>query len=279
MTITASASGVDIARIALKAAQEAARARGADAPSGRSATTRPARRTTLRTGRDPVSFADALAGLAAERAWNAPTAGGGVLDQWAAIAPELVGKVTPAHYDPHTGFLDLRPASPAYATQLRLLGRQLIARINGKMGSTVVRDLRVLPPRAIPGTTPAAPETKRAIPAEPDAPVKTRDDASAGYHRALAAHQSVQPTRASTNPAIAAAITRQTQHLLDHREPESAFAEAVATKEADDQAAARIAAATSSQALAERRARNDKALRAGAVPLRPASPPMTSGAA
>ncbi|MFJ2191630.1 hypothetical protein ACIOJE_27475 [Kitasatospora sp. NPDC087861] len=41
-----------------------------------------------------------------------------------------------------------------------------------------------------------------------------------------------------------------------------------------ENAAARTAAATSSQALAERRARHDKALRAGAVPLRPTRQPM-----
>lgn len=54
----------------------------------------------------------------------------------------------------------------------------------------------------------------------------------------------------------------------------------LAEKTDHEEAAARAAAATSSQALAERRARHDKALRAGAVPLRPARPPMTlSGAA
>ncbi|MFE3875456.1 DciA family protein [Kitasatospora sp. NPDC059146] len=272
-----STSGVDIARVALKAAREAARNRGADAPGGRSSTTRPTRRTMVRTGgRDPIGLGAALAGLVADRAWDAPTAGGGVLDQWAEIAPELVGKVVPVRFDARTGRLDLQPASPAYATQLRLLGRQLVARINGKMGRTVVRDLRVLAPRAIAAGPGQRTEHHQAV-EQPEAPVRTRDDASAGYHRALA---EIRRTTIVVDPAIAAAIARQEQAILKRREPEDQFAQGLAEKASQEEAAARTAAATSSQALAERRARQDKALRAGAVPLRPARPPMTlSGAA
>ncbi|MGW7445020.1 DciA family protein [Kitasatospora sp. NPDC054795] len=271
-------SGVDLARVALKAAREAARARGADAPGGRSSTTRPTHRTTVRTGgRDPIGLGDALASLVAERAWDTPTAGGGVLDQWAEIAPELVGRVVPVHFDASTGRLDLQPTSPAYATQLRLLGRQLVARINGKVGRTVVRDLRVLAPRAIAATGPDQRTEHHQAVEQPEAPVRTRDDASAGYHRALA-----EIRRATTvvDPAIVAAIARQEQAILSRREPEDQFAQGLAEKADQEEAAARTAAATSSQVLAERRARHDKALRAGAVPLRPTRPPMTlSGAA
>ncbi|MFJ6771902.1 DciA family protein [Kitasatospora sp. NPDC091257] len=272
-----STSGVDLARVALKAARQAARTRGADAPGGRSSTIRPTRRTMVRTGgREPIGLGAALAGLVAERAWDAPTAGGGLLDQWATIAPELVGKVVPVHFDARTGRLDLQPTSPAYATQLRLLGRQLVARINGKMGRTVVRDLRVLAPRALATGPERRTEHHQAV-EQPEPPVRTRDDASAGYHRALA---EIRRTAPVIDPAIAAAIARQEQAILQRREPEDQFAQGLAEKADQENAAARTAAATSSQALAERRARHDKALRVSAVPLRPARPPMTlSGAA
>lgn len=280
--MTQPSTGVDIARVALKAAREAARSRGADAPGGRSSTPRSTRRTMVRTGgREPISFGDALAGLVAERAWEEPAAGGGILDQWTAIAPELIGKVSPVHFEPNTGRLDLQPSSPAYATQLRLLGRQLIARINGKMGRVVVRELRVLPPRAVSTAGPdQQPEHCTAV-EQPDVPVRTREDACDGYRRALAAHQAVQRTTAVTNPAVTAAIERQEQALLSRREPETAFTDAVAIQAEQEERAARTAAATSSQAIAERRAVADKAERAaqaeraGTVPLRAARQPMT----
>ncbi|WP_194236081.1 DUF721 domain-containing protein [Streptomyces acidicola] len=41
----------------------------------------------------------AIGALVTERAWEAPTAAGGIIDQWADIAPELVGKVRPVHYE------------------------------------------------------------------------------------------------------------------------------------------------------------------------------------
>lgn len=51
------------------------------------------------------------------------------------------------HFDPNTGTLHLRPASPAYAAQLRLFDRQLVARINEKTGGRpAVRALRILAP-------------------------------------------------------------------------------------------------------------------------------------
>lgn len=254
-TGSAALSGVDIARVALKAARQAARARGADAPSGASSTHRPARRTT-RTRCDPNPLREVMAALVAERAWDAPTDGGSLLDQWSALVPELAGKVIPIHYNPATGILDVRPSSPAYATQLRLLGRQLVTRVNGKLGRTVIRDLRVLTPRTTPGTD-QSPVADRPTP--PDAgPIRTRDDGCAGYHQALAAIQRTTPV---TNPAITAAIARQDQAIRLGREPEHRFAHAVIAQAHHDETTARTAAAASAQAIAERRARADKAAR------------------
>ncbi|MFD9592097.1 hypothetical protein ACFWA9_04970 [Kitasatospora sp. NPDC059973] len=140
-----------------------------------------------------------------------------------------------------------------------------------------MRDLRVLAPRAIAATgSDQRAEHHQAV-EQPEAPVRTRNDASAGYHRALA---EIRRTAPVVDPAIAAAVARQERAILSRREPEDQFAQGLAEKADQEEAAARTAAATSSQALAERRARHNKALRAGAVPLRLTRPPMIlSGAA
>ncbi|MEU2549610.1 DciA family protein [Streptomyces roseolus] len=54
------------------------------------------------------------------------------------------------------GRLDLRPDSPAYATQLRLLTVRIIATANEHVGSSAVRALRVLPPGAVDTIPPPA---------------------------------------------------------------------------------------------------------------------------
>ncbi|MFB8201229.1 hypothetical protein [Kitasatospora purpeofusca] len=170
-----------------------------------------------------------------------------------------------------------RPTSPAYATQLRLIGRQLVARINGKLGRTLVRDLRVLTPRTIAATGPDQRTEHHQAVEQPEAPVRTRNDASPGFHRALA---EIRRTTSVIDPAITGAIDHQTQFLLDHREPWDLFAQGLTEKADQEKDTARTAAATSSQAIAERRARADRAARTAAVPLRPAQPPITlSGAA
>ncbi|GAB2606328.1 hypothetical protein GCM10027168_44000 [Streptomyces capparidis] len=195
----------------------------------------------------------------ADRAWEAPAAAGSVIDQWADIAPELVGKVQPVHYDTATGRLDLLPASTAYATQLRLLARQMVTRINAATGSTTVRAIRVLPPGPATGATTPGPAPEASA-AAPKAPVKTRQTASPGYHRALNALQATKPNR-HANPAIQAAIDRQDQALRARREPETAFTDGQALLE---HLHAKTAAEQDARACALRRARMEK--KAGVLP-------------
>ncbi|MBZ4319234.1 DUF721 domain-containing protein [Streptomyces huiliensis] len=61
----------------------------------------------------------------ADRAWELPATGGTILDRWpdiaATIAPQPPHHVAAVAFHPETGQLDLRPDSPAYATQLRLI--------------------------------------------------------------------------------------------------------------------------------------------------------------
>ncbi|WP_234334654.1 DciA family protein [Streptomyces sp. NRRL B-1347] len=205
-------SGVGLARVALHAARGAARKRG---QSEARAPRRRRDRTVRRDGREPSGFASVLQGLMAERAWNLPAAGGSVLDRWpdiaAAIASQLPDRVQAVAFHAEPGQLDLRPASPAYATQLRLITARIVAAVNEAVGTDVVRAVRVLPvgAAAVSRTAPGAP----ALPPDAlQAPVKTREMASPGFHRALAAHQAVAPGR-TVDPSIAQALERQTRAM------------------------------------------------------------------
>ncbi|MGC4918605.1 DciA family protein [Streptomyces albogriseolus] len=265
-------SGVDLARVALHAAREAARKRG---ESEARAPRRRRTRVVQRDGREPAGFAAVLQGLMADRAWDVPAAGGTVLDRWpdiaAAIAPQLPDHVQAVAFHPETGQLDLRPDSPAYATQLRLISARIVAAANESAGTDAVRSVRVLAVGAAPDPRPAA-QTQATAPDAPPAPVKTREMASPGFHQALAAHQAVAPP-SRIDPSIAEAVERQTAamralSLQAFPEPEPV---------ADDQPApieqARIERrrqADVSHAAALRRARAERAAReagtAAAVP-------------
>ncbi|WP_053725186.1 DciA family protein [Streptomyces sp. WM6378] len=176
-------AGVDLARVALAAARKAAKERGAHTSATQNAKRRPASR---RNGRDPMGLGGALAHLVAEQGWESPAAGGSVMDRWPTITtPEIAEHLRAVAYDHRAGRLDLVPSSNAWATQARLITAQLIQKANAAAGTEAVRHIRVLPVGA---RTPQAPTT----PVEPAAPapcgeVRTRESASAGYHRARAA--------------------------------------------------------------------------------------------
>ncbi|MGW3513447.1 DUF721 domain-containing protein [Streptomyces sp. NPDC000994] len=166
-------------------------------------------------------------------------------------------------FHPESGQLDLRPDSPAYATQLRLLSAQVITAANDAVGTQAVRAVRVL---AVGAAGPALRETSTApVPAAgPEAPVKTREMASPGFHQALAAHQSAAPAQ-RMDPGIAQAVARQNAALreLNRRaflELDVAPEDAPAPIEAARAQRRRQAAATEAAAL--RRARQERAARA-----------------
>lgn len=170
----------------------------------------------------------------ADRAWDVPAAGGTVPDRWpdiaAAIASRLPDHVQAVAFHPETGQLDLRPDSPAYATQLRLISARIVAAANEAVHTDAVRSVRVLAVGAAPVSR-TVPETAVA-PDTPPAPVKTREMAAPGFHQALAAHRAVAPP-SRIAPSIAEAVERQTaaMRVLSFR----AFPESEAA--ADDQSA------------------------------------------
>ncbi|MPY58301.1 DUF721 domain-containing protein [Streptomyces spongiae] len=138
-------SGVDLARVALRAAKEAARARGDAAQQKRQARRGGGLRSGARAdGRDPMALGSAINRLITERGWETPAAVGGVMGRW----PELVGEdvakhCVPEKYDEDERVLTVRCDSTAWATNLRLLAPQIVARLNEDLGHGTVRLLKV----------------------------------------------------------------------------------------------------------------------------------------
>ncbi|WP_240796667.1 DUF721 domain-containing protein [Streptomyces sp. RFCAC02] len=141
-------SGVDLARVALRAAREQARARGAMTQQRRQARRGGGLRSGARAGgRDPLPLGAAIERLTVERGWEMPLAVGGVVGRWPdLVGPEVAQHCAPEGYDEEARVLTVRCDSTAWATQLRLLAPELLRRLNADLGPGTVRLIRVLGP-------------------------------------------------------------------------------------------------------------------------------------
>jgi predicted nucleic acid-binding Zn ribbon protein len=140
-------SGVDLARVALQAAKEQARARGAAAQQRKQARRGGLRSGARADGRDPLPLGAAISRLITERGWEAPAAVGGVMGRWPQlVGPEVAQHCEPDRYDEEARVLTVRCDSTAWATQLRLLASSLVARLNADLGQGTVKLIKVLGP-------------------------------------------------------------------------------------------------------------------------------------
>ncbi|MEW2494730.1 DUF721 domain-containing protein [Streptomyces nodosus] len=140
-------SGVDLARVALRAAKEQARARGDAAQQKRQARRGGLRSGARADGRDPMALGAAINRLITERGWETPAAVGGVMGRWPQIVGEdLARHCVPQRYDEDDRVLTVGCDSTAWATQLRLLAPQLVARLNEDLGHGTVRLIKVQGP-------------------------------------------------------------------------------------------------------------------------------------
>lgn len=140
-------SGVDLARVALRAAKEQARARGAAAQQKKQARRGGLRSGARADGRDPLPLGAAINRLITERGWEAPAAVGGVMGRWPQIVgPEVAEHCDPQRYDEEARVLTVRCHSTAWATQLRLLAPRIVARLNEDLGQGTVRMIKVMGP-------------------------------------------------------------------------------------------------------------------------------------
>jgi predicted nucleic acid-binding Zn ribbon protein len=147
--------GIDLVRRTLEEARAAARAQGKDAGRGRSMpppTRRVAgqRRSWSGPGpdvRDPQPLGRLARDLAKKRGWSTQVAEGTVLGNW----PSVVGQQIADHATPTAlsdGVLSVAAESTAWATQLRMIQSQLLAKIAAAVGNGVVTSLKITGPAA-----------------------------------------------------------------------------------------------------------------------------------
>lgn len=140
-------SGVDLARVALRAAKEQARARGNAVQQKKQARRGGLRSGARADGRDPLPLGAAINRLITERGWEAPAAVGGVMGRWPQmVGPDVALHCEPQKYDEDARVLTVQCDSTAWATQLRLLAPQLVARLNADLGQGTVKTIKVLGP-------------------------------------------------------------------------------------------------------------------------------------
>jgi predicted nucleic acid-binding Zn ribbon protein len=146
--------GVDIARRALEEARAAAKASGKSVGQGRSSVRalrpRRSRRTWSGSGpddRDPQTLGSLTSALAQTRGWSSKVSEGTVFGLW----PKVVGEDIASHAEPtalRDGVLSISAESTAWATQLRMMQSQIIAKIAAAVGSGVVTSVRITGPSA-----------------------------------------------------------------------------------------------------------------------------------
>lgn len=138
--------------VALRAAKEQARARGAAAQQKKHVR----RGGGLRSGsgadgRDPLSLGAAINRLITERGWETPAAVGGVMGRWPQIVgDDLARHCVPERYEEDERILTVVCDSTAWATQLRLLAPRLVARLNEDLGHGTVKVIKVRGPAGPP---------------------------------------------------------------------------------------------------------------------------------
>ena len=143
--------GADIARAALEAARVAGSRAGSGRrkPVGQGAASRRRRSWSgaRADDRDPQTLGRLAARVVAERGWVDRVSGGVVFARWTQlVGPEVAEHAVPVSL--RDTELTVQASSTAWATQLRLLQRHLIARITAGVGPGVVTRLRVQAPAA-----------------------------------------------------------------------------------------------------------------------------------
>jgi predicted nucleic acid-binding Zn ribbon protein len=149
---------MDLVRRTLEEARSAARAQGKDIGQGRRSASAPrvagrqkgSRRRWSGPGpdaRDPQLLGAAARDVASTRGWSGRVAEGAVFGRWRAV----VGDQIADHASPsglHEGVLSVTAESTAWATQLRMMQPQLLAKIAAAVGDGIVTALKITGPTA-----------------------------------------------------------------------------------------------------------------------------------
>lgn len=149
-------TGIDLVRRTLAEAQAAARARGQDLGRGLASPPPVPRRVAGQRRswsgpgpdpRDPQPLGRLVRQLAKKRGWSRHVAEGTVLGQWrSVVGQQIADHATPTALD--DGVLSVTAESTAWATQLRIMQAQLLAKIAAAVGNGVVTSLKITGPAA-----------------------------------------------------------------------------------------------------------------------------------
>jgi predicted nucleic acid-binding Zn ribbon protein len=149
-------AGMDLVRRVLEEARGVARTQGKDVGRGRRL---PPTRRVAGSGsrrrwsgpgpdaRDPQTLGSATRDVAKKQGWSGRVAEGAVFGRW----PTVVGSHIADHATPtglRDGVLTVAAESTAWATQLRIIQNQVLAKIATEVGDGVVNSLRITGPVA-----------------------------------------------------------------------------------------------------------------------------------
>lgn len=149
-------AGMDLVRRALEEARATARDQGKEVGRGRrsAAAGQPSRRGSRRRwsgpgpdGRDPQPLGRAARDLTKVRGWTPRVAEGSVFGEWERVVGEQIAE----HAHPtalREGVLHVVAESTAWATQLRMVQSQVLAKIAAEVGNGIVTSLRITGPAA-----------------------------------------------------------------------------------------------------------------------------------
>lgn len=146
--------GMDLVRRTLEEARGAARSQGKDVGRGRKT---PVPRVPGRGGsrrrwsgpgpdsRDPQLLGSATINLAKSRGWTGRVAEGSIFGQWQhVVGDQIADHATPTSLT--DGVLTITAESTAWATQLRMVQAQILAKIAAAVGDGLVTSVKILGP-------------------------------------------------------------------------------------------------------------------------------------
>jgi predicted nucleic acid-binding Zn ribbon protein len=146
--------GMDLVRRALEEARGAARSQGKDVGRGRRSMPRRVAKTSRRRwsgpgpdGRDPQPLGAAASNVSRDRGWSTRVSEGAVFGRWTSVVGEGIAEhATPTGLK--DGVLTISAESTAWATQLRMVQAQVLAKIAAAVGDGVVESLKIVGPVA-----------------------------------------------------------------------------------------------------------------------------------
>ncbi|TML79583.1 MAG: DUF721 domain-containing protein [Actinobacteria bacterium] len=95
-----------------------------------------------RPGGDPQPLGDLLHSLVSKRGWDERMRFGRLREEWAeVVGPDVAARSTPVALS--AGVLSIKADGAAWASELTLLARSIVEKVDSYLGGGVVREVRV----------------------------------------------------------------------------------------------------------------------------------------